>query len=151
MVAVGNDRLWRRFASVLDRPELADDPRFATNPDRVQHRAELLAIIETELGRRGTAEWAQRLEAAGIPCAPISSVGQALSSPQAQARSMVTELRHPTAGLVRLVSSPLKLGATPVRTPTAPPLLGQHTDAVLSEYGYSNADLDRMRASGVIR
>lgn len=151
MVAAGNDRLWQRFASVLDRPELADDPRFATNPDRVQHRAELLAIVETELGRHGTTEWAQRLEAAGIPCAPISSVGQALSSPQAHARGMVTELRHPTAGSVRLVNSPLKLGATPVRAPTAPPLLGQHTDAVLSEYGYSNAELDRMRAAGVIR
>lgn len=151
MVAVGNDRLWQRFAEVLARPELGADPRFATNPDRVKRRVELLSIIETALAQRTTTEWAQLLQAAGIPCAPISSVGQALSSVQAEAREMVATLHHPTAGPVRIVSSPLKLGVTPTTVRTAPPLLGQHTDEVLTECGYNEAQLTRMRAAGAIR
>ncbi|MFE0378137.1 CaiB/BaiF CoA transferase family protein [Streptomyces inhibens] len=151
MVAAGNDKLWRRLADVLGLAPLGHDPRFATNPDRVRHREQLIPLLEEALARRGAAEWAQLLDDAGIPCAPISDVAQALSGPQAVARGMVTELDHPTAGRLRTVASPLKLSATPARIRTAPPLLGQHTDEVLAETGYSPADIAELHASGAVR
>ncbi|MFF0461804.1 CaiB/BaiF CoA transferase family protein [Streptomyces mexicanus] len=151
MVAAGNDRLWRRFAEVIGEPQLADDPRFATNPDRVRHRDALVPLLEAALTRRSGAAWAEALDAAGVPCAPISTVDQALSSPQALAREMVCVLRHPTAGDLRTVGSPLKLSATPARIRTAPPLLGQHTDDVLAETGYSAREIEELRATGAVR
>ncbi|MFD0547324.1 CoA transferase [Streptomyces mexicanus] len=151
MVAAGNDRLWRRFAEVIGEPQLADDPRFATNPDRVRHRDALVPLLEAALTRRSGAAWAEALDAAGVPCAPISTVDQALSSPQALAREMVCVLRHPTAGELRTVGSPLKLSATPARIRTAPPLLGQHTDDVLAETGYSAREIEELRATGAVR
>ncbi|MBC2867089.1 CaiB/BaiF CoA transferase family protein [Streptomyces mexicanus] len=151
MVAAGNDRLWRRFAEVIGEPQLADDPRFATNPDRVRHREALVPLLEAALTRRSGAAWAEALDAAGVPCAPISTVDQALSSPQALAREMVCVLRHPKAGELRTVGSPLKLSATPARIRTAPPLLGQHTDDVLAETGYSAREIEELRATGAVR
>ncbi|RSS05543.1 MULTISPECIES: CaiB/BaiF CoA-transferase family protein [Streptomyces] len=151
LVAAGNDRLWRRFAEVLGQPALADDPRFVTNPDRVRHRDALIPLLEAALARRSSAEWAEALEAAGVPCAPISTVDEALDSPQARARGMVTTLPHPTAGELRTLGSPLKLSATPPRIRTAPPLLGQHTDDVLAEAGYSAREIEELHAIGAVR
>ncbi|MEU6651609.1 CaiB/BaiF CoA-transferase family protein [Streptomyces sp. NPDC046900] len=151
MVAAGNDKLWQRFAEVLGAPDLAGDPRFATNPDRVRHREQLIPLLETALARRSTAEWTEALEAAGVPCAPISTVEQALTSPQSVAREMVSVLQHPTAGRLSVVGSPLKLSATPARIRTAPPLHGQHTDDVLAETGYSPDEIAQLHAAGAVR
>lgn len=151
MVAAGNDKLWRTFAELLGERTLADDPRFATNPERVRHRQELIPLLEAALARRASTEWAEALDAAGVPCAPISTVEQALTSPQAVAREMVSVLRHPTAGELRTVGSPLKLSASPVQIRTAPPLLGQHTDDVLAETGYSVREIEELRATGAVR
>ncbi|MCZ9342826.1 CoA transferase, partial [Streptomyces sp. TRM76130] len=82
-----------------------DDARFATNPDRVRHRDELIPLLERALAERGRQEWAKLLEAAGVPCAPIATVAEALNSPQAEARGMVAELDHPTAGRLRTAGS----------------------------------------------
>ncbi|MBL1093984.1 MULTISPECIES: CaiB/BaiF CoA transferase family protein [Streptomyces] len=151
MIAAGNDTLWQRLAHVLGLAPLAADPRFATNPDRVRHREHLIPLLEQALSRRTSTEWAQLLDEAGIPCAPITNVAQALASPQASARDMVTEIHHPTAGRLRTLASPLKLSDTPARIRTAPPLLGQHTDEVLTETGYSPADIAALHASGAVR
>lgn len=151
MVAAGNDKLWQRFAEVMGIGSLAADPRFVTNPDRVRNREELIPLVETALAQRTSAEWAELLDTAGVPCAPINTVDEALSSPQALARDMVAELQHPTAGLLRTVGSPLKLSDTPTRIRTAPPVLGQHTDEVLAETGYSPAEIAELHAAGAVR
>jgi crotonobetainyl-CoA:carnitine CoA-transferase CaiB-like acyl-CoA transferase len=151
MVAVGNDTLWRRFAPLLGLRELVYDPRFATNPDRVVHRAELIPLIEEALAARGSAAWAEELSRAGIPAGAINTVDQALAHPQVVARDMVLTTEHPTAGTLRMPGSPLKLSrhSTSVRRP--PPLLGEHTDDVLRELGYSPDDIGALHRDGVVR
>jgi crotonobetainyl-CoA:carnitine CoA-transferase CaiB-like acyl-CoA transferase len=151
MVAVGNDMLWQRFAPLLGLPELAEDPRFATNPDRVANRAELIPLVETALAARGSADWAEELSRVGIPAGAINTIDKALVHPQVQARDMVLTAEHPTAGTLRMTGSPIKLSehTTTVRRP--PPLLGQHTDEVLGELGYSAQAIAALRAEGVIR
>lgn len=151
MVAAGNDKLFQRLAEVLGAAWLAAEPRFATNPDRVRNREQLIPLLEAELSRRSSSDWAQLLDAAGVPCSPISTVDEALASPQAAAREMVTELDHPTVGRLRTIGSPLKLSGTPTRIRTAPPVLGQHTDEVLAETGYSPAEIAELHATGAVR
>jgi len=151
MIAAGNDKLFQRLTEVLGLPELAADPRFAGNPDRVRHRDELIPFLKAALARRGSAEWAALLETAGVPCAPIATVDEALTSPQAKARDMVVELDHPTVGRLRTVGTPLKLSQTPARFRSAPPLLGQHTDEILAETGYGPDQIAELRATGAVR
>ncbi|MEV6942776.1 CaiB/BaiF CoA-transferase family protein [Streptomyces sp. NPDC051172] len=151
MIAAGNDKLFGRLTEVLGVPDLAVDPRFAGNPDRVRHRRTLIPLLEAALARHGSAEWAELLDAAGVPCAPIATVADALSSPQAEARGMVVELDHPTVGQLHAVGSPLKLSHTPARIRSAPPLLGQHTDEVLAETGYGPEEIAELHATGAVR
>jgi len=151
VIAANHDTLWRRFAPLLGLPELVHDPRFATNPDRVVHRAELIPLIEEALAARGSAAWAEELSRAGIPAGAINTVDQALAHPQVVARDMVLTTEHPTAGTLRMPGSPLKLSrhSTSVRRP--PPLLGEHTDDVLRELGYSPDDIGALHRDGVVR
>lgn len=150
MVAVGNDSLWRRFTATIGQPALADDPRFATNPDRVRHRDELIPALEKVLATRTSEHWAQQLASAGVPAGPISTVGQALAHPQVQARNMVGQVEHPTAGRLQTIGCPVKLSADLPVAPTAPPTLGQHTDQVLADLGYADEDIRRWHAEGSI-
>jgi formyl-CoA transferase/CoA:oxalate CoA-transferase len=151
MIAVGNDSLWRKFAAALGLQDLVDDPRFATNPLRVEHRAELVPLLEAELRRATTDEWVARLDDAGVPAGPIQTVDQALDDPQVRARGMIAEVEHPEAGSLRFVSCPVRLTRTPASVRTPPPLLGQHSDEVLAGLGYNSTDIDRLRAGGAIQ
>jgi crotonobetainyl-CoA:carnitine CoA-transferase CaiB-like acyl-CoA transferase len=151
MVAVGNDSLWQRFAPLIGLPELAGDPRFATNPDRVVHRDELIPLIESALMARGSAEWAQEMSRAGIPAGAINTVDQALAQPQVIARDMVLTTEHPTAGTLRMPGSPVRLSEHRATVRRPPPQLGEHTDEVLGELGYSDADIAALRDRGVVR
>jgi len=131
MVAVGNERLWQRFASAAGLAYLADDPRFATNADRVRNRGEMTALIAAAMATRTSAEWTATLDAAGIPVGPINTVDEVVVDPQILARHMVLHIDHPSAGSVQMMGCPVKLSATPARLRMAPPLLGQHNADVL--------------------
>ena len=133
ILAVGNDGQYAKFCEVARRPELASDPRFARNQDRVRNRAVLVPILETIMKARTKAQWLSALEAAKVPCGAINSIAEVFADPQVNERGMVTQWSHPLQPALRLVSSPIRLSETPVRTDRPPPLLGQHTDEVLRE------------------
>jgi crotonobetainyl-CoA:carnitine CoA-transferase CaiB-like acyl-CoA transferase len=135
---------------VAGRPELAQDPRFATNAARVRHRAVLVPLLEPVLKSRPRQQWLQALEAAKVPSGPINALHEVFADPQVVARDMTMPVPHPLADDQRLVASPLKLSATPVQLRRAPPLLGQHTDEVLDEFGFEGAELAELRRQGVV-
>ncbi len=151
-IAVGNDSLWRTFArDILGRPELATDPSYATNAARVERHAELLAWLAPLVRARPVADWLAALEAAGIPCGPILDVGQALAHPAVRARGMVTEVEHPTAGKLMMTGVPVRLSETPGSVRVAPPLLGQHSAALLAELcGVDAAAFAKLLEAGVV-
>jgi crotonobetainyl-CoA:carnitine CoA-transferase CaiB-like acyl-CoA transferase len=150
ILAVGNDAQFRRFCAVAGCAELADDERFARNAGRVRHRDVLVPLLAARLKRRPRAEWLAALEAAKVPCGPINDLAEVFADPQVQERGMTVDLAHPLAGEVRLVASPIKLAATPVRYRRAPPLLGQDTDAVLAEFGFDPEQIAGLRRRGAI-
>ncbi len=133
ILAVGNDGQFARFCQVAGRPEWAQDERFATNPQRVKHRAELIPLLRQTTVLRTTAEWVGALEQADVPCGPVNRLDQVFADPQVQARGIHVDLPHPL-GTVATVASPVRLSATPVQYRMAPPLLGQHTDDVLRDW-----------------
>lgn len=151
MIAVGNDGLWRRFASVIGRNDLASDERFLTNALRVGNRSVLIPLLEQILVARTTNEWVDALNAAGVPVGPIQTVDQALVDPQILARGMISEMRHPTAGTVNAVNCPIRLTRTPVSVKSAPPLLGQHTSEVLTELGFDTDEIRGLYESGTVQ
>ncbi len=151
MVAVGSDGLWRRFTAATGLDDLTDDPRYATNPDRVHHRVTLIPRITQALAARGCVEWTDRLNAAGVPAGPVNSVPAALAQPQVAAREMVVEVEHPVAGMLKMLGTPLKLSGQPASIRRPPPVLGQHTDEILAEAGYPAERIAELRAAGVIR
>jgi crotonobetainyl-CoA:carnitine CoA-transferase CaiB-like acyl-CoA transferase len=155
ILAVGNDGQYAKFCEVAGRPDLASDPRFASNRQRVVHRGELVPLLETLLKTRCKADWLAALEAAKVPCGAINNLAEVFADPQVQERGMVSHWAHPVRHDLSLVASPMKLSATPVRSPDRgglpPPLLGQHTDEVLrSVLGYSQTQLDELKAQGAV-
>jgi len=130
VVSCGNDRLFQALCQLLEREDLATDTRFATNPQRVRNRHELVPALQEEFLRRTTGKWLPELRAAGIPCGPINSVSQSFNDPQIQSRGFVWESEHPTAGRIKLSGSPIHLSETPARLYKAPPLLGEDNDKV---------------------
>ncbi|HET7876664.1 MAG TPA: CoA transferase [Methylomirabilota bacterium] len=151
IIGAGNDRLWKAFCDVIGAPEWADDPRFATNLKRVERREELVRLIEERLQARSRDEWIAAFAAAGLPTGPINTIDQVFADRQVLHRGMVQEIDHPTAGRVRLVGIPVKFSATPGEIKLPPPLLGQHTDEVLTGLlGLDPQELESLRADGVI-
>ena len=155
ILAVGNDSQYAKFCGVANIPELGVNPLFAKNSDRVLNRAQLVPILEAVMKTRTKANWLTALEAAKVPCGAINNLTEVFADPQIAARDMVTEWQHPIKDDLRLVSSPIKLSVTPVRTQgaggIAPPLLGQHTAEVLREVlGYANEKLSSLQTGGVI-
>lgn len=148
VLAVGNDGQFRKLAALIGRPELGDDPRFSTNGARVEHRDALLAELGPELMKRDRAAWDRLLADAQVPAGPVLKMSDALTHPQVRARGTLLEHDHPTAGRVRSVGSPVRMGP-PVTA--APPRLGEHGRAVLSErLGLTDAELDALEAEGVL-
>lgn len=151
ILAVGNDDQFHRLCALLDVREVAEDERFATNGARVEHREELIPILQTIFAQQPSRHWLETLEEAGIPCGPINTIDQVFADPQIRHRGMRTEAPHPLAGTVPLVGSPLKMSATPADAAHAPPLLGQHSEAVLRDLlGLDGEALASLRSDGTI-
>lgn len=155
VLAAAKQKFWERLCEVLERPDLAADPRFATMAERAVHRDELLEILRGVFATRTVDEWISLLVAAGIPSARINSVLEALDDPQTVARDSIVEHEHPTLGNVRTIASPLRLsdGAgldLRVQPPARAPFRGEHTEEVLVEWcGYEPAQVAELRAAGV--
>ncbi|MFL6691978.1 MAG: CaiB/BaiF CoA transferase family protein, partial [Ramlibacter sp.] len=151
IIAVGNDTQFAKYCEVAGRPELATDPRFARNQDRVRNRAVLVPLLEEVMRKRPKAQWLGALEAAKVPCGAINNLAEVFDDPHVRERGMVTGWTHPLAPDLRLVSSPMKLSGTPVRTELPPPLLGEHTEAVLQELlGWDAERVAALRQQGVV-
>jgi formyl-CoA transferase len=150
-LAVGNDAQWQKLCEVLQRTDLAEDARFQTNPARVQHRELLIPLLQEVFATGEISFWLREIAKAGIPCGPVQTLDQVFVDPQVIAREMIWALNHPTAGKVRLVGSPLKFSDTPVTPQRHPPLLGEHTDEVLTTVlGYSAEQVAQLREQGVV-
>jgi crotonobetainyl-CoA:carnitine CoA-transferase CaiB-like acyl-CoA transferase len=145
-IAGANDRLFRRLVTALGQPELADDPRFTVNVERVRHRAELEATLGEAIGRHDRATLLELLHKHDVPATPVNTVPQVLNDPQTEARGIVQRVQHPRLGNIPIVSMPLTFGGVrpPVRLPA--PARGEHTDTVLTECGYSPSEIAALRA-----
>ncbi len=150
ILAVGNDAQFQRFCQVAGCPELPQDERFARNAARVRHRDVLVPMLEGILRHRTRADWLAALDAAKVPCGPINDFDEVFRDPQVQARGMAMPVPHPLNDRLQLVASPMKLSATPVQLRRPPPLLGQHTEEVLAELGLDDAQVQALRAEGVV-
>ncbi len=136
ILAVGNDRQFQDWCAFAGATELAADPRFATNANRVRHRVELYELMPPYMRQRSNAEWIDGLSARGVPCSPVNDISQALTDPHAAAREMVIEMPHPLAGdgKAPMLGNPIKYSATPVSYRNPPPVLGQHQAEVLRDW-----------------
>jgi crotonobetainyl-CoA:carnitine CoA-transferase CaiB-like acyl-CoA transferase len=151
ILACGNDNLYIKFCEAAGCPELARDPRFATNGKRVENRAELTRLLAEVFKKRSKNEWLELLEAAGVPNGPINDIAQVFQEPQVKARGVRIELDHAAAGKLPMVASPMRFSGTPIEYHRGPPLLGEHTAEVLRGLlGKSEAEIERLRAAKVI-
>jgi formyl-CoA transferase/CoA:oxalate CoA-transferase len=148
VLAVGNDDQWRRFCKVAG---LADDERFATNRQRVTRYDDLRPILSQVLAGATRQSWIERLQAAGVPCGSVRDLAEVFADPQLAAREMIARPEHPNLGPLTLLGVPVKLSDTPGAVKTAPPTLGQHTDAILrTTLGMSDGEIKALRDQGAI-
>ncbi|MCC6904755.1 MAG: CoA transferase [Anaerolineae bacterium] len=150
-IGVGNDSQWRKLCDAIGKPEWGTDTRYAKNEARVENRTELIPLLADVFVSRPAADWITLLETLGIPGAPINSVDRVFADPRVAARRLRIEAEHPTSGMLPMVASPLNIPTAPVQVRYAPPILGEHTDAILSEMlGYDEARIAALRNTNVI-
>ena len=151
IVAVGNDSQFRHFVKVGGEEHLADNPRFSENPLRVQHRAELVPLLEAMTRKKTKAQWISLLDEIGVPCGPINNMKEVFANEQVQARKLAISVPHDTAGTMKLVASPIRMSATPTEIRMAPPTLGQHTNEILREYlKLDSSAIEALHKQGVV-
>jgi CoA:oxalate CoA-transferase len=150
MIAVGNNALWAKFCAAINRSELRDDPRFATNTLRTTNQQDLKRVLCETFRTKNTNEWREILDQAGVPNGPINSVDEVIKDPQVIAREMIVEVNHPRAGVTPLPGIPIKLSESPGSIRKPAPLLGQHTAEILSEtFGFSSEQIKAMEEHGI--
>jgi crotonobetainyl-CoA:carnitine CoA-transferase CaiB-like acyl-CoA transferase len=141
-VGAANQGQWSKLCEIIAQPDLENDPRFATNTDRIAHRAELAEALTEMFGKRDAKAWLHDLRKAGLPCGPINEIPDVFNHPQVDDRNIIIEVQHPKAGPVKVTGFPYKLSNTPAEVRLPPPLLGQHTEEVLTEIlGYDAEDV----------
>jgi crotonobetainyl-CoA:carnitine CoA-transferase CaiB-like acyl-CoA transferase len=151
IVAVGNENQYARLCEVLGRADLASDERFATNASRVNHRDELIAILQDIFATRTMRQWLDALERVGVPCGPINTIADVFADPQVQARGLRLDLPHPAIGSVPSVANPIKYSETPIAYRSAPPMLGADTDEILRDMlGLAPMEIARLRKAGIV-
>ncbi|MGB1289061.1 MAG: CaiB/BaiF CoA transferase family protein, partial [Aggregatilineales bacterium] len=149
ILGVGSDNVWRSFCQHVGRDELAEDDRFINNAQRIAHYDELLPIIRPIIKTKTTDTWLGELRAVGVPCGRIKTVKEALNDPHVIERGMIIELEHPALGMLKSFATPVHLSKTPLVYHRHPPTLGEHTDEVVQELGYSPEQVKNMRTEGV--
>ncbi|MEX2495566.1 MAG: CoA transferase [Woeseia sp.] len=150
MVGGANQPNWLRLVKAIGRPELAEDPRFHKNEDRVKNLETLVKELSKTFIQQPKAHWIATLDAAGVPTGPINDVQEMLADPQIKARGMVTEVRHSTLGQVKTLGLPIRFTETPVAFDRGAPVLGEHTSEVLAELGYTPAEIEDFIAAGIV-
>ncbi|MCY4730021.1 CoA transferase [Natronomonas gomsonensis] len=150
VVAVASENIWPRFCKAMDRPDLVADERFETNADRVENRDDLDAIIEAEISAYTTADMLKLLDEHGVPASDVKEMAEVFDNPQVQARGMYRTISHPTAGEVEMPGSPMHFSRTPTSIRQYPPALGEQTEAILRELGYSSEEIERLREEDVL-
>jgi len=151
IVGAGNDGQYRHFVTVGGEAHLADNPLYFTNPLRVQHRKELIPLLEQMTRKKTKGAWIALLEKANVPCGPINNFKEVFENEQVIARNVQIEVPHPTAGNMKLVASPMKLSKTPTEVRMAPPTLGQHTNEVLHDrLNFNSETIEELRRKGII-
>ena len=151
VVGVASETIWQRFCRAIGKGELADDPLFARNPQRVENRSELLRILGEIFLRRDSRTWSKILQDAEVPFAPVQTIDQVFNDPQVIHRGMIAEIEHPSAGKVKMAGIPLKFSATPASLRLPPPRLGEHSSEVLAEWlGMSQQEIAALRGKGVV-
>ena len=151
VLGAASETIWQRLCPALSRAELADDPRFAKNADRVENRIQLIAMLSEIFKTRTTHDWIAALNAADVPCAPVQTIDQVFAAPQVLHRNMLVEVDHPTAGKVKLAGIPVKFSASPASVRLPPPLLGEHCAEVLSSWlGMSGEEIERLKRMSVL-
>jgi crotonobetainyl-CoA:carnitine CoA-transferase CaiB-like acyl-CoA transferase len=151
MIAGGNDRLFALLCDVLEMPELVSDARFRTNPDRVRHREELVALVSARLRERDAAEWQERLTAVGVPAARVADVADILASEQTKALGLLQPVEHDGIPDLRLPALPLSFDRERATHASAPPAVGEHTAEILGEVGYTPDEIAALARDGIIR
>lgn len=151
VLTVGNDAQFARFCSAAGLDELASDPRFRTNPDRVRHRDELVELLSGVIGRKATSEWLSALDHADVPCGPVNSMDGVFEDEQVRHRGLKIDLPHPLSGTVANVRTPIFFSGTPLTYERSAPLLGQDTERTLRErLGLADEDIRKLREQAVI-
>jgi crotonobetainyl-CoA:carnitine CoA-transferase CaiB-like acyl-CoA transferase len=150
IIGCANQGLWERMCAAIGQPGMVDDPRYITNTDRVDHRAECVGELSAIFATNTTDHWVDLIVAAGVPCGPINTVAEVVSNPQVLARNMITTVDHPKVPQLRFPGSPLKLTDSPATVRRVPPMLGQHNDEILQEAGYSAEKIADFKQRGVI-
>ncbi len=149
-LAVGTDAQYRKLCQIIGRPDLWEDQRFQTNAGRVEHRHQLVPILQKVFCRDTTSEWMELLIGAKIPVGPINDIPTILNDPQIKARKMVREIEHTTAGTIQLLGPVAKLSRTPAKIRCAPPILGEHNEEILGRLGYTAEQVDGLREAGIL-
>ncbi|ATP30160.1 Crotonobetainyl-CoA:carnitine CoA-transferase CaiB [Chromobacterium violaceum] len=150
ILACGNDKQFAEVCRLVGQAQWARDPRYATNPQRVAHRVQLVPLLAQAFRHHGRDYWLSALDKAGVPCGPINNVAEAFADPQAQARQMQLDMQDDAGRQVPLVGCPIKLSGTPVEYNLAPPELGEHTEQILRALGYVDSDIVALRNNGTV-
>ena len=149
-IGAANQNNWERMCRAIGREDLLEDERFASNPERMVSIEALTPIMEETFRTQTTSHWVEVLESAGVPCGPIYDIEQVYADPHVQTRDMAVELEHPKSGSIRNIGVPVKLSDTPGSVRTPAPLLGQHSEEVLCQYGYEDTDISSFREAGAL-
>lgn len=151
ILGVGSDNVWRAFCQHVGREDLANDPRFASNVERIANYEALLPTVREVIRGKSSDQWLSELREAGVPCGRINTVAEALGDPHVIERGMIIELEHPALGLIKSLATPVHLADTPLVYRRHPPRLGEHSEEVAAELGYSADEVAALRAEGVLQ